>query len=296
MASEHNKRVGEYTTDKKDKDERQKHLHKWTEEWQTKDGSGDAKQEDGADARYLPKKAWNKITEEEKNETDKKKLEAGKEGQQYVSNTAEAKEARRESEAERGSEAPNAEQHDTPYMERDEGEEQPEEQETEMEQTPREQQREDSVHRESASEEAENTIEGQDANTTVGKSESEEKEGTDAETLKQDDQGKTAANTKKRARGANQKGASKKQKLVSNMDEGPKGMAGDKTRIPQMGQQVQWRTLQGYVDGEVVEVAYDEKTVDGKTVKASKDDPRVILKSATSGKIAVHKPEAVYFS
>ena len=49
MASEYKKRGGGYTTGKKDKDESQKHLDKWTEEdWQTKEGSGEAKHEDGS--------------------------------------------------------------------------------------------------------------------------------------------------------------------------------------------------------------------------------------------------------
>ena len=47
--------------------------------------------------------------------------------------------------------------------------------------------------------------------------------------------------------------------------------------------------------GTVIEVAYSEKDADGKHVKASENDPRIILESAKSGKTAVHKPEAVYF-
>lgn len=57
MASEYKKRGGDYNTDRKDQDESQKNLSKWTdEEWQTKEGSGKAKQEDGTEKRYLPKK------------------------------------------------------------------------------------------------------------------------------------------------------------------------------------------------------------------------------------------------
>ena len=43
------------------------------------------------------------------------------------------------------------------------------------------------------------------------------------------------------------------------------------------------------------EIAYEEKEVEGKKVKASKEDPRIVLKSESSGKVAIHKPEAVYF-
>jgi hypothetical protein len=99
----------------------------------------------------------------------------------------------------------------------------------------------------------------------------------------------------KRGRGANASSPNKKQKSnAANHDE-PNGTAGDKTRVPQTGQKVQWKTIAGYTKGDVVEVVYKEKKVDGKTVKASKEDPRVVLKSDASGKISVHKTEAVYF-
>jgi hypothetical protein len=39
----------------------------------------------------------------------------------------------------------------------------------------------------------------------------------------------------------------------------------------------------------------EEKEVDRKSVKASEDDPRLVLKSNKSGKIYIHKPEAMYF-
>ncbi|KAF2106683.1 hypothetical protein BDV96DRAFT_590696 [Lophiotrema nucula] len=98
----------------------------------------------------------------------------------------------------------------------------------------------------------------------------------------------------KRGGGANQSGPKKKQKTNDRQD-GPQGAAGDKTRVPKKGQTVQWKTIQGFVEGEAVEVVYEEKTVEGKSAKGSKEDPRVVLKSSSTGKIAVHKPEAVYF-
>ncbi|KAI0015498.1 hypothetical protein F4780DRAFT_786705 [Xylariomycetidae sp. FL0641] len=70
---------------------------------------------------------------------------------------------------------------------------------------------------------------------------------------------------------------------------------GSKDRLPKQGQQVEWKSLPGYVDGEVVEILTEAKEVDGKEVKASADDPRIVLKSNKSGKICVHKPEAIYF-
>ncbi|KAF1999322.1 hypothetical protein P154DRAFT_437434, partial [Amniculicola lignicola CBS 123094] len=98
----------------------------------------------------------------------------------------------------------------------------------------------------------------------------------------------------KRGRGANQSGSNKKQKKSDGKGE-PQGIAGDKTRVPRKGQKVQWKALPGLVDGEVVEVVYEKKTVNGKTVNGSKEDPRIVLKSSPLGKTAVHKPEAVYF-
>ncbi|EPS31939.1 hypothetical protein PDE_06898 [Penicillium oxalicum 114-2] len=99
MAAEYKKRGGDYTTDKETgQDESQKNLNQWTEEeWQTKEGSGQAKQDDeeGTRKRYLPKKAWEQMSEKEKKETDEKKVEGSKEGKQFVGNTEEAKGARK---------------------------------------------------------------------------------------------------------------------------------------------------------------------------------------------------------
>lgn len=97
---------GEYNTDPKEKDESQQNLSNWTEEeWyilrpgttsmhpayfhcrQTKEGSGHAKKEDGTEKRYLPKKAWAQMTEEEKEATDEKKQKESKKGKQFVANT-----------------------------------------------------------------------------------------------------------------------------------------------------------------------------------------------------------------
>jgi hypothetical protein len=103
-----------------------------------------------------------------------------------------------------------------------------------------------------------------------------------------------ADQAKKRGNASN-KGSSPNKKQKSDGKEEPRGAAGSITRVPKKGQQVQWHSLPGYVDGEVVEVVYGEKEVDGKKIKASKEDPRVVLRSASSGKICVHKPAAVYF-
>ncbi|KAJ2893185.1 hypothetical protein MKZ38_008926 [Zalerion maritima] len=100
-ASEYKKRGGDYKTDPSEKDEKQKSLARWTrEDWQTKDGSGEARINDDEDGggrkRYLPKAAWEKMSEREKEQTDRNKVEGSKEGKQFVGNTQVAKEKRRE--------------------------------------------------------------------------------------------------------------------------------------------------------------------------------------------------------
>lgn len=72
----------------------QKHLQSWTEEkWQTADGKQAARGK--TTARYLPAKAWDKLSSEEKKATDDKKKAASRTGKQFVSNTAPAKRARK---------------------------------------------------------------------------------------------------------------------------------------------------------------------------------------------------------
>ena len=53
--------------------------------------------------------------------------------------------------------------------------------------------------------------------------------------------------------------------------------------------------MPGFVDGTVEEILTKGKTVDGKSVKASKSDPKLVLKSNKSGKICVHKPDACFY-
>jgi hypothetical protein len=81
------------------KDETQQHLSQWSkEDWQTSDGSGDARtraaeEKGGASRRYLPKKAWDELSDDEKRATDAKKAEGSARGEQFVANTAKAKKA-----------------------------------------------------------------------------------------------------------------------------------------------------------------------------------------------------------
>ncbi len=70
-------------------------LRHWTaEEWQT--ASGDTQARHGATTeRYLPKRAWQKLSPEEREQTAQKKRRASREGRQYVPNTRPAVQARR---------------------------------------------------------------------------------------------------------------------------------------------------------------------------------------------------------
>ena len=50
-------------------------------------------QSDGTTKRYLPKKAWAKLSKEEREKTDRKKREGSRKGKQFVPNTKKAKKA-----------------------------------------------------------------------------------------------------------------------------------------------------------------------------------------------------------
>lgn len=91
LTQEYEKRGGGYTGDK---DERQRDLERWTdEEWRTKED--DAREGDET-KRYLPKEAWEKMSDEEKEATEQRKREGSKDGEQYVGNTNAAQKARGE--------------------------------------------------------------------------------------------------------------------------------------------------------------------------------------------------------
>lgn len=93
LAHEYKKAGGGYKEG--DQSDAQKHLREWTEEeWTTADGSP-AEREDGMH-RYLPKDAWDKLSPEEKAATEQQKLAGDRKGRQFVPNTPEAKEARKD--------------------------------------------------------------------------------------------------------------------------------------------------------------------------------------------------------
>ncbi|MEU5903236.1 DUF5872 domain-containing protein [Micromonospora sp. NPDC047527] len=79
-----------------EKDERQKSLQRWgNEKWQTKEGDTRARR-GGTTSRYLPKRAWEELSDSQKRATDAKKRDASRSGRQYVANTGPAKRARKD--------------------------------------------------------------------------------------------------------------------------------------------------------------------------------------------------------
>ena len=61
--------------------------------------------------------------------------------------------------------------------------------------------------------------------------------------------------------------------------------------LPKTGDKVSWTTPQGETHGTVEKVVRGTTKVKGHVAKATKDHPEVLVKSAKSGKEAVHKPE-----
>jgi hypothetical protein len=299
MAKEYKNRGGDYNTPKSDKDESQQHLEKWgEEEWQTKEGSANAKNRDGSRKRYLPKKAWEEMSKDEKQETDAKKQKESQSGKQFVDNTPRAKRARKnanEKEDEDYAAKQNAVDEDDEVKRNDEAEEgKPDEK--------KEKKANQSKKR--------------------GRAEKEDVEEAEAEppAKKQQKKGKAAGNDSGKTIGSKKDKASPPAKQAS-LD-----------RLPKKGTQTYWKAMPGWVDGKVVEVLKKGKSIDGyvfqgrlpsnmllsgpvlpnggplsavahrltvlihsKQVKASQDDPKVILKSNSSGKICVHKVDNVYF-
>jgi hypothetical protein len=318
-------RGGGYNTDKSQQDESQKHLSEWTEEeWQTKEGSGHAKKDDGTEKRYLPKKAWEQMREKEKEETEEKKEEGSKEGKQYAGNTEKAKESRKEvsggkgekkqkSKSKKGDDGED-DDHDDDEEYQDDGADEEEEEEVA-----------DDENVDAAAGEDDDEVEYQDDGADEQEVEEDEGVDDDDEVEGQNGDGEEAKTGQKRSRGQ-QNGSNKSQKNNSGKaqskqsngnkngddsdkdksksngtvgskhqkdeDPAPKGSA---DRLPKKGQAAQWKSLPGFVKGKVEDILTEAQEVDGKNVKASEKDPRIVLKSDSSGKICVHKPEACYY-
>ena len=63
------------------------------------------------------------------------------------------------------------------------------------------------------------------------------------------------------------------------------------TKLPKKGDEVTWGTSGGETHGKVEKIVTATTKIKGHTAKATKDEPQVLVKSAKSGKEAVHKPE-----
>ncbi|KAM3415320.1 hypothetical protein BST61_g8849 [Cercospora zeina] len=277
MASGYKKRGGDYITDKKDKDEPQQNLTHWgEEEWQTKDGEGKAKQDDGTKKHYLPKKAWEQMSEDEKEETDQKKQKESKQGKQHVENTTKAKESRKKAQS-NGSKV-NGDDQNAPSNQR-------------------------SSRSQIRSAEAKKQDQEAAQNKAKDNKEEEEAPEHDDEDNTSLEQSTKSATASRKRKHSEPNDSSQKQKAKKgngtvgskHMDATAPAQQGSKDRLPKEGQQVQWLAMPGYVDGKVKEILKKSKKVDGKQVKASADDPKVVLVSNKSGKICIHKPEACYY-
>ena len=95
LTQEYEKQGGDYKH-KDEPTEQQRSLEQWTDEdWQTADGSANARGEDETD-RYLPKKAWEEMSDEEQERTREAKKQGSREGKGDVGNTEGAKQARKD--------------------------------------------------------------------------------------------------------------------------------------------------------------------------------------------------------
>ena len=61
-------------------------------------------------------------------------------------------------------------------------------------------------------------------------------------------------------------------------------------KLPKKGDTVKWGTSQGETHGTVEKIVTTTTKVKGHVAKATKENPEVLVKSAKSGKEAVHKP------
>ncbi len=95
VASEYEHEGGGY---KQAPDKAQESLQQWGDEkWRTADGKKAERQ--GGTTRYLPDEAWNKLSKEEQQATNRKKQKGSAEGKQFVANTKKAVAARKSSES-----------------------------------------------------------------------------------------------------------------------------------------------------------------------------------------------------
>ena len=65
------------------------------------------------------------------------------------------------------------------------------------------------------------------------------------------------------------------------------------TKTLRKGDRVSWETSQGRTTGKVVRKAVSPTQIKGHKVAASADNPEYVVKSAKSGDLAAHRPEAL---
>lgn len=98
VAQRYEKAGGGYTGEKT---EAQTSLSRWTgEKWRTSDRKPAIRE--GGTSRYLPDKAWDQLSPEERAATNRKKRAGSRRGEQFVANTPKAAAARREAIARMG--------------------------------------------------------------------------------------------------------------------------------------------------------------------------------------------------
>lgn len=91
LVQEYEKKGGGYKQDENNKEASS--LKEWTDqEWQTKEQEGRARK-NGQMKRYLPKKVWDNLSEKDKKEAEKLKVEADKKGKHKVKWTPAIKKA-----------------------------------------------------------------------------------------------------------------------------------------------------------------------------------------------------------
>ena len=92
LAHEYEAAGGKYTGQRQ---ANQKHLARWTKEhWTTADGA--KARRGGGTSRYLPEKAWDRLSPAEKKATNSRKRAGSRAGKQFVANTSAAKKARKQ--------------------------------------------------------------------------------------------------------------------------------------------------------------------------------------------------------
>ncbi|RJK93887.1 hypothetical protein D5H78_16010 [Vallicoccus soli] len=76
--------------------ESQRHLEQWGDEhWRTEDDAERARTDDGGTKRYLPDAAWEELSPEQRESTERAKQEGTREGHQHVANPPAARRAAR---------------------------------------------------------------------------------------------------------------------------------------------------------------------------------------------------------